>query len=69
MRIVAHKSVSYEDAIDAVIRAQNGLPIKGDLTVAFNFDPDNPWAVVEPLDIDTPTERQFREDYYVVRKS
>ena len=36
MKIIAHKSISYEDALDAVICAENGLPPnREDLTVSF----------------------------------
>lgn len=52
MNILHHKSVSYEDALDAVICAEQGLPIKNKLAVNVSWTETGPVAVVEPFDLE-----------------
>ena len=70
MKILAYKTVSYEDAIDAVICAENKLPIKNNLSVNYSYGRNGPVAVVEPLDLDEANlTGEENENYVVIRKS
>ena len=71
MRIIAYKTVSPEDAFDAVICALNDLPMKKDLVVSLSVDsdPGQEHAIVEPEDIADAEELEITDgDYYVIRE-
>jgi len=69
MRILSYKAISYEDALDAAIRAEKGLSINNELTVNFVMKLDGMVAVVEPIDLDEINlTGDEHENYIVIRE-
>lgn len=70
MRIIAHNSICYEDALDAVICAQNGLELKQDFDVSFVVNDAGEVAVVEPSSLEKINLLgEDAEDYVVIREA